>query len=440
MKKMLALKDGILFCPENPDVPGYVYPLQYISDKRQKKRHAGFHLNSSNSQRFFTFVQVLFWITYGLMFAFAAVYLQDRGFGNTTIGLVLGSTYALSAFLQPAFSRLFSWLKLDTEKAICRVYTINILLAVIMLIAPLPDICIAVLVVIIFSLESSVQPCVDTLARRWTERGCTVDFGMSRGISSLMYSGMTAGMGFVLQHIAPAVLPAFYMATMGLMVIILSRIRVPCQAERVTAAAESVRTGKIIRKPGFLLMLCGIVCLSFGHVLSDRFMLQIMQSMNGGSQELGIAMAIASLVEFPMMMLYSSLRKRMKDHILLSFSGWAWLAKSVLILLARTPSAIYVAEILQFCSYGLYIPASVQLIAHLFPGYENLSAQALAGSAFTVGGVIATFMGGILLDSVGINSTLIVIVVMMLAGAILFTVQAAFGDLTGKRNPSVTTV
>ena len=39
-------------------------------------------LRAKNAQALYTIVQSLFWLTHGLMFAFAAVYLQKRGFSS----------------------------------------------------------------------------------------------------------------------------------------------------------------------------------------------------------------------------------------------------------------------------------------------------------------------------------------------------------------------
>ena len=98
-------------------------------------------------------------------------------------------------------------------------------------------------------------------------------------------------------------------------------------------------------------------------------------------------------------------------------------AKNTVILFVNRPEVIYIAEILQFCSYGLYIPTIVQFVARLFPGRDHLIGQASVGSAYTAGSVIATFLGGKLLDAAGVSTTLLVIAAATLTGAVLFTVS-----------------
>ena len=65
---------------------------------------------------FYALIQALYWITYGLMFNYAAVYLQSRGFSSGGIGLVLGASYLLSALGQPLFARLVRLLFQDREE------------------------------------------------------------------------------------------------------------------------------------------------------------------------------------------------------------------------------------------------------------------------------------------------------------------------------------
>ena len=232
-------------------------------------------------------------------------------------------------------------------------------------------------------------------------------------------------MGLLLQRVTPAVIPAFYTVSMSLTAVLLLRLRIPETASALDPAEGKAPSGSgsVAGKPFFRLLLCGIGCLSFGHVLTDNFMLQIMQHIGGGSHNLGIAIAIASLVEFPAMCLFSRISRKVGEQVLLMISAWAWFAKSLLIWFADRPEFIYIAEILQFCSYGLYIPAIVQFVASIFPGREHLIGQAFVGSAYTAGSVIATFLGGKLLDAAGVSAVLPVIAAATLTGAVLFTVS-----------------
>jgi len=123
------------------------------------------------------------------------------------------------------------------------------------------------------------------------------------------------------------------------------------------------------------------------------------------------------------MLLYSRFGKRFGENRLLIFSGWAWFAKNGLILLAHSPEAIYAAQLLQFVSYAFFIPGVVRYIAKLLPEETFLKGQSLYGSAYTAGSVIATFIGGRLLDAIGVRGTLTFAQIFSLLGAILLTIS-----------------
>ena len=381
-------------------------------------------LNRRNAQWVYTGVRALYWLTYGLMISFASVYLQGRGFANREIGLILGSSYALSSLLQPVIANHLAR-RGAVERGICIVYGVIGALTALLLLAPVPRVVLLALVVCVFALQSALQPGVDTLAQRWTRMGCPVDFGKSRGVASLLYAGMTASMGLLLHRISPLALPAFYLTTIVLSICVIGRLKLPAAVESASVAVpkDSGAAGALLRSWRFLCFLVGVACLSLGHVLVDNFMLQIMQSFGGDSRNLGIAVSIASMIEVPAMLLHSRMSRRFGVYKLLILSGWAWFVKNVLIFLASSPTAIYAAEILQFFSYGLYIPTVVSYIAQILPPGERIRGQSFAGSAYTLGSVVATLAGGALLDFKGVHAALLAVVLISLLGAMLFSVS-----------------
>ena len=57
---------------------------------------------------YYALIQGLYWAIFCLMVGFASVFLLDRGFTNSQIGLILGVSYLLSAILQPVVGSVFS--------------------------------------------------------------------------------------------------------------------------------------------------------------------------------------------------------------------------------------------------------------------------------------------------------------------------------------------
>ncbi len=95
-------------------------------------------LTKKNAQLLYTLVQILYWMAFGLMFSFASAYLQGKGFSNREIGLALGCSYGISTVLQPSIASILQRMGIQSEKGLCALYAIAVLLSALLLWLPLP--------------------------------------------------------------------------------------------------------------------------------------------------------------------------------------------------------------------------------------------------------------------------------------------------------------
>ncbi len=373
---------------------------------------------------FYALIQALYWIVYGLMFSYASLYLQSRGFSDGRIGLVLGTIYLLSALLQPAFAKLVSRSRIRLNSIMSGVYLLITLLSLSMWLLPLRGAALAVVMVAAFTLENAMQPSINSLHRGFEVNGTHVNFGLARGTGSCCYAVMMLIMGQLLSHVATDILPACYMTAQLLLTICLAVFRTPDYRPDSTGRSRSYR--EILREnPRFMLFLAGEMGLGLAHIFIDNFLLQIMQSMGGGSSNLGIAIAIAGFTELPAMALYARMSRRVGNKNMLRIMSCAWLAKDVLVLLAWHPAVIYVSALLQFFAFAVYVPAEVEYISSTLPAEDFLAGQSLQGSAWTIGSLMATFLGGQLIDAMGVHGALGTILVFAAAGAVLMILCTA---------------
>ena len=176
---------------------------------------------------FYSLIQILYWMTYGLMFNFASAFLLDRGFSNSSIGLVLGASYALSACMQPAFAALFNHSGMRLSSAMACIYIPIALLSATLLILPLKGAALAAVVIGIFMLHSSMQPTLNSLHRGYELTGTPIHFSFARGVGSAAFSVMCALVGQLLKRRSPAILPALYLGTMLMLFVCLIAFRTP---------------------------------------------------------------------------------------------------------------------------------------------------------------------------------------------------------------------
>ena len=241
-------------------------------------------------------------------------------------------------------------------------------------------------------------------------------------MGSAAYSVMCALVGRLLYRFSPCMLPALYLTTMLLMIACLLAFRAPSFTDGVSLGERRRREPLLRRYPRFALLLLGVSLLATVHIFIDNFMLQIVQNLGGGSAQQGVVVAIAAMMELPAMVLYGRLSKRIGGGWVLCMAAWVWVVKDVLTALATSPAMLYAISLLQFASYAFYVPAAVEYVSDALSQQDFLAGQALVGTAFTLGSLAATFIGGWMLDLLGVRGALSGMQAFSVAGAVLLSV------------------
>ena len=100
-------------------------------------------------------------------------------------------------------------------------------------------------------------------------------------------------------------------------------------------------------------------------------------------------------------------------------SGVFFAAKAAAYLFAVTMPQFYLAQILQMGSFALYIPASVYYVNETMEDADKFKGQAVMTATNTLGGVIGSLIGGILLDYAGVTPLLVTGFAAAVLGAVL---------------------
>lgn len=373
-------------------------------------------------QFYYTILQILYWICVGLTFSYASVYLQSRGVPNGQIGLVLACAYVLSAVFQPLIAAIIDHWEIPLAKGVIAIYGMATLLAVMLYVLPLPNVLVLFILSVTFSLVSALQPSVNSLAKVLEKLQMPINFGAARGTASLIYAIVMAIMGQVLQRVSPLFLPLSYAALMMVSMVLLLVYKPLLGGRLQIRAAGAGGFPPVKEYPLFWIFLLSVVCLSMGEGFHSAFLLQIMQNVGGDSGTTGLAMGVCASVEFFAMLLFSRASRKFGVNRLMTLAAWAWIVKAFLMYAATSPLAIYGAYLLQFVTYAIYIPGSIEFVTKLLPEKSFLKGQSLTVSAYTLGCVFASVFGGLMLDSIGVHSTLGILVLIMSAGAVLMTV------------------
>ncbi len=380
------------------------------------------HINKKNATAFYAVIQALYFCTFALISGYASAYLLDRGFTNGQIGIMLGIGNLGAVGFQLLVATVVARTGILLGKVVTGVHAVIVVLALALLLLPLSRVGFCILYVLAFLLLSSMQSSINSLYRGYHEQGTKINFGVARGSGSAAYSITSLAAGMLIQKFTPCVLPGLYAVSCLLLCVTIFMFQAPNVVQRQAGSVTPAEKKLLLREyPQFYIFFAGVLCLATSSGFTETFLLQIIQRIGGNSTNLGIAIFISAMTELPAMILYRRFADKVGNRRLLAFAGWMWALKNFLIMLAPNVYFIYAAEFLQFVGFAIYVPAGVRYIAHTLPESEFLKGQALVGSAFTSGYLISSFVGGPMIDLIGLRATLWGVQLFSVGGVILFT-------------------
>lgn len=380
--------------------------------------------------------QIFYFGAFAAMMGYASVYLLHKGFSNSTIGIILSLCSILAVFMQPALASFADNHKnIEIRKIINTIVAIAIILSVALLVIPTNQTLIFILIVAIFSLETTIMPLINTLAFIFEKYGIQINFGIARGLGSVAYALTSMALGYIVEWFSPDLLPICYVVFNALLFIVVHLFVLPKNAQIVNADEESETEAEVqenvslLKFAGkykkFIVFLLGFVLVYFAHTIINNFFIQIITNVGGNSSDMGNAVFLAAVLELPTMAYFTKLSQKVNCGTLIKASIVLFLAKHAITYLATNMVMIYIAQVLQMGAYALFIPASVYYVNCKVDNKDIVKGQSFVTTSMTMSGVFANIIGGILLDAVGVSEVLLIGVILSLIGAVivLFTVE-----------------
>ncbi len=376
----------------------------------------------------FSWTLGVFWASNGLVFNFAAVFLQYRGYSNYELGIILALGNVAAFLLQPVaagyIDRRNKKPLLISSAAIAAISMLLSFAAVF-----IPSACALLSAVYILMLATSIllQPLTNAMSTYLNTWGYSIKFARSRGVGSLCFALCMALLGVLTQKLSPEVVPVVYIillvlliAAIGIMVHQEKTMRlVPAKVfDNPEKAASSI--GVFIRQnKRFCVYLLGVAMLFFSHSLLGNFMIEFLRPIGGNSGDMGNIFCIMALCELPAMLLFDRLLRRIRCSTLLKFSAVMFAVKQAAAWFASSLPMMYFAMCLQALSFAVFIPASVRYVEEVIKKRDSVKGQAFTTSMITLGSIFASYLGGYMLDNLSVSSTLMVGTVVASVGFLL---------------------
>ncbi len=366
----------------------------------------------------YSLLMAFYWANYAVLSNYASVYLLGHHFSNTAIGTLIAVSGLAAAVFQPLLGIYADRPHSPSVRVILFALTGAFLAATAMIpiFAGRAAVPLSIVYAAALTLMLSMSPLNNALGTLSAASGARINFGIARGIGSLAYAIVSVLIG---RYTAARGIEGIPIISFGLYALFeASLILFPFRKTTVSSKNADNTDGFLKRYPTYIPVLIAAVCLYTSHVLVNSFAYQIIVTKGGDSQSLGLAYAIAAVMELPLMFIFTRLLRFLSAGKWLIISGFAYTIKSLGTLLVTSIGGYYAVQLLQLPSFAVITVASVYYVNDIMKPQDAVKGQAFFTMTYTIGTVFASFIGGILLDQFGVQT--------LLKAALGFSIAGAF--------------
>ena len=163
-----------------------------------------------------------YWMFYGIVSSFCSAYLLNIGYTNSEIGIVLAVASVVSVFMQPLLANLADRSQKLGAIGVAELSTVAMMILEIgLFIINKKTLALWVIYMLVMAWELALQPLFNSLARRLSESGYKINFGICRAGGSLAYAIFTSVMGTFVEKFGTVILPGTGLALLALLLGIL---------------------------------------------------------------------------------------------------------------------------------------------------------------------------------------------------------------------------
>ena len=351
---------------------------------------------------------------FSAIWGFGPVLLLYWGLSNSALGVVTSLALLLPLLIQPVLASLSDADPRWTSRRLAlglSLLTLAAALAIMLL--PEQKTVLLVSYAVIGVTLVCTSPFFNSMVMAYHLRGVNVNYGLGRGTGSATYAIVALVMGFVLERRSPTVILPVLLAALAIQIVSIWSFRYPLPEllrTEETASPQVLSLPKLLRKyPAFTVLLVGCALLQGGHNACNTYMIHIADKVGAGEGLMGVILAVSAFTELPAMALFPRMHRRLSLRTLFRICAATFVLKDLLFWVARSPVLLYVAAVIQFFEFGIFLPACVYYVAERLDSANQAKGQGLIHVCSNgLGPAVMTAIGGRLIDSAGINTMLMV--------------------------------
>ncbi|MCR5107159.1 MAG: MFS transporter [Lachnospiraceae bacterium] len=376
----------------------------------------------------YTLINVTYFMVFCWIHAYASVFLLDKGFSNTMIGITLALANILSVILQPFIAGIIDKPGRFTNRNVSMISTLLILIgSVILLSTDNNKVVIFLIFALIYMIQMIYQPVITAMNFEYAQAGCNIYYGLARGLGSVGFAIASFFTGKAIGSYGVDILMKLNIIILSAALIALYFFKKP-ESAAVSEISEDNGDTPVAHNnvfdfirtyPMFMLFVLGAVCFFFSHNAINDYIIQIITPLGGDEADMGRAIFLAAVLELPTMSFINKVMKKVSCSRLLIISGIAFMIKTFLMFIADNMITVYISQAMQLFAYAVFIPVSAYYVNMVMEEYDQVKGQAYITCSITLGGVFSSLLCGRILDTMGPRFMLLVSLIVSIAGVII---------------------
>ena len=363
-----------------------------------------------------------YWAAAAGILSFASAFLLEKGFSTAQVGTLLASGNILSCVVQPILAD-----RADRSGAqVINRYVVGLtvlcaacFLAIQLL--PMPQWLFGLLYLMGVFTFDAMMPLLNSVCVAYNQQDYKINYGFGRGIGSFAYSLAALAIGKVIAGFgADWMIWIVLILLAANAVVTLGYPRLNQQVIREKQVSECCSIPVFFKRyKWYCLSLMGVMLLAMFHAMTENYLIKVMGRLGGDSGSVGVALFIATAIEMPVILWFDTVRKHIRDNLLLKLAGVSFLLKAVLFLVAPSVNSIYAIQLLQATSYSFLSPTQLYYANNKVSQVDMVKGQAFITASYTLGCAIGNFVGGQLLELFDVVALLVAGIVMAAAGTLV---------------------
>ncbi len=377
-----------------------------------------------------------YWAAAAGIMSFATAYLLYKGFAPGKVGTLMASGTILSCITQPMLASAADKAKKPILPRLTALLTLICTgCFALLLLDSLPTSLFPLLYLLgVWSFDAMI-PLLNSISVYYNNRGYPINYGAGRAVGAIAYALAALAIGYVMEALGADWMIRIVLVLLPLMLLLSLTYPKVTGAEHTMAERTAEQAVKPCSIPVFFrrykwycASLMGVLFLAMFHSMTENYLIAIMGRLGGDSSHVGVALSIATVSESFIMFYFSKIRTVIRDTWLLKISGFCFLLKGVLFMVAPSIHFLYATQLLQMTTYAFLSPVQVFYASGKVAPADMVKGQAFIAASYTLGCAGGNFFGGQFMEWRGVDALLIAGLVMAAIGTLAFLITVEHND------------